>query len=136
MAPSKSSSRRKRSEEDELEPTDDGDVDEAEGEGVVRRRGSRRRSPLSLPPPDRIRKTIAAAGFVEAARTLGILILTHRRLLVSQFRNDLTTEEYGDRFTDAIERGKETAAAEPMRSRRMRGSPATRTRSPATRTAR
>ena len=30
-------------------------------------------------------KTIAAAGFVEAARTLGVLILTHRRLLVSQF---------------------------------------------------
>src|SRR5262249_32454460 len=26
-------------------------------------------------------KTIAAAGFVEAARTLGVLILTHRRLL-------------------------------------------------------
>ena len=31
-------------------------------------------------------KTIAAAGFVEAARRLGILILTHRRLLVSQFK--------------------------------------------------
>jgi hypothetical protein len=30
-------------------------------------------------------KTIAAAGFVESARHLGILILTHRRLLVSQF---------------------------------------------------
>ena len=27
-------------------------------------------------------KTIAAAGFVEAARTTGVLILTHRRLLV------------------------------------------------------
>src|SRR5579884_361058 len=51
-------------------------------------------------------KTIAAAGFVEAARTLGVLILTHRRLLVSQFTRDLTTEGYGDRFTPAIERGK------------------------------
>jgi len=29
-------------------------------------------------------KTIAAAGFVEAARTMGILILTHRRLLRSE----------------------------------------------------
>ena len=47
-------------------------------------------------------KTIAAAGFVEAARTLGVLILTHRRLLVSQFTRDLTTEGYGDRFTDVI----------------------------------
>ena len=37
-------------------------------------------------------KTIAAAGFVESARHLGILILTHRRLLVSQFQRDLTTE--------------------------------------------
>src|SRR4051794_41062790 len=34
-------------------------------------------------------KTIAAAGFVEAARTLGVLILTHRRLLVSQFNREL-----------------------------------------------
>src|SRR3954452_21932264 len=34
-------------------------------------------------------KTIAAAGFVEGARTLGVLILTHRRLLVSQFDRDL-----------------------------------------------
>jgi ribonuclease E len=50
-------------------------------------------------------KTIAAAGFVEAARTLGVLILTHRRLLVSQFTRDLTTEGYADRFVEVIERG-------------------------------
>jgi ribonuclease E len=53
-------------------------------------------------------KTIAAGGFVEAARTLGVLILTHRRLLVSQFQRDLTDEGYGDRFTPAVERGKES----------------------------
>jgi ribonuclease E len=47
-------------------------------------------------------KTIAAAGFVEAARTLGVLILTHRRLLVQQFNRDLTDEGYVDRFTEAI----------------------------------
>ena len=47
-------------------------------------------------------KTIAAAGFVEAARTLGVLILTHRRLLVTQFNRELTAEGYGDRFVDAI----------------------------------
>jgi ribonuclease E len=47
-------------------------------------------------------KTIAAAGFVDAARRLGVLILTHRRLLVSQYQRDLTAEGYGDRFTDAI----------------------------------
>jgi superfamily II DNA or RNA helicase len=47
-------------------------------------------------------KTIAAAGFVEAARTLGVLILTHRRLLVSQFHRELKAEGYGERFEDAV----------------------------------
>jgi ribonuclease E len=59
-------------------------------------------------------KTIAAAGFVEAARTLGILILTHRRLLVSQFRHDLTTEGYGDRFADPVERGSRPPQPNPL----------------------
>jgi ribonuclease E len=59
-------------------------------------------------------KTIAAAGFVEAARTLGVLILTHRRLLVSQFNRDLTSEGYGDRLTDAIERGHEPPRPDPL----------------------
>ncbi|MGL6278783.1 MAG: DEAD/DEAH box helicase [Gaiella sp.] len=59
-------------------------------------------------------KTIAAAGFVEAARELGVLILTHRRLLVDQFRRDLTTEGYGERFTDAILAGKEPLRADPI----------------------
>ncbi len=59
-------------------------------------------------------KTIAAAGFVEAARTLGVLILTHRRLLVSQFDHDLKAEGYGDRLTPAIERGKEPLRRDPL----------------------
>jgi ribonuclease E len=59
-------------------------------------------------------KTIAAAGFVEAARTLGVLILTHRRLLVSQFTRDLTTEGYGDRFTDAITTGAARKRTNPL----------------------
>jgi ribonuclease E len=50
-------------------------------------------------------KTIAAAGFVEAARTVGVLILTHRRLLVSQFHRELKAEGYGGRFEDAILKG-------------------------------
>jgi superfamily II DNA or RNA helicase len=50
-------------------------------------------------------KTIAAAGFVEAARTEGVLILTHRRLLVDQFRRELTDHGYGGRFHDAILEG-------------------------------
>src|SRR6187549_3513659 len=59
-------------------------------------------------------KTIAAAGFVEAARHLGILILTHRRLLVSQFTRDLTTEGYGDRFTDPIVTGSKPPIENPI----------------------
>jgi superfamily II DNA or RNA helicase len=59
-------------------------------------------------------KTIAAAGFVEAARTLGVLILTHRRLLVSQFDRELKAEGYGDRITPAIERGKEPLRSNPL----------------------
>ena len=59
-------------------------------------------------------KTIAAAGFVEAARTLGVLILTHRRLLVSQFTRDLTTEGYGDRFCDVILTGGKLPKKTPL----------------------
>jgi ribonuclease E len=47
-------------------------------------------------------KTIAAAGFVEAASTEGVLILTHRRLLVDQFRRELTEHGYGERLTTVI----------------------------------
>ena len=59
-------------------------------------------------------KTIAAAGFVEAARTLGVLILTHRRLLVSQFHRELGAEGYGDRFEDAIEKGRTPKQPNPV----------------------
>ncbi len=59
-------------------------------------------------------KTIAAAGFVEAARHLGVLILTHRRLLVSQFKRDLTTEGYGDRFTEPILAGTTPPVEDPI----------------------
>ncbi|MDX6440043.1 MAG: ribonuclease [Gaiellaceae bacterium] len=95
--------------EDELmEDEGDGEPEGFVGEdpGAVRRYRFRH--------PTASGKTIAAAGFVEAARTLGILILTHRRLLVTQFKGDLTTEGYGDRFTDAIERGKEPLRGDPI----------------------
>ena len=59
-------------------------------------------------------KTIAAAGFVEAARTLGVLILTHRRLLVSQFERDLRDEGYGDRLAPVVEAGAEPLRGNPL----------------------
>src|SRR5215203_2020620 len=59
-------------------------------------------------------KTIAAAGFVEAARTLGVLILTHRRLLVTQFDRELKAEGYGERMTPAITEGQEPIRGNPL----------------------
>jgi hypothetical protein len=75
-------------EEEEEEELEDELSDEAEQEpqeppepsdpGAVRR--------FRFRHPTASGKTIAAGGFVEAARTMGILILTHRRLLVSHSR--------------------------------------------------
>jgi superfamily II DNA or RNA helicase len=59
-------------------------------------------------------KTIAAAGFVEAARTEGVLILTHRRLLVDQFRRELRDHGYGERITDVILGDAKPRAANPI----------------------
>ena len=59
-------------------------------------------------------KTIAAAGFVEAARTMGVLILTHRRLLVSQFNRELAAEDYGDRLTPIVEQGQTSPLRNPI----------------------
>ena len=86
---------------------------------------SRRRSRTSSPDPGAVRryrfrhptasgKTIAAAGFVEAARSIGVLILTHRRLLVNQFRRELTDEGYGDRLTPEILDSKPLPASSPI----------------------
>ncbi len=42
-------------------------------------------------------KTVAALGFVEACRTGGVLILTHRRNLVDQFNGELSDRGYKKR---------------------------------------
>jgi ribonuclease E len=47
-------------------------------------------------------KTVAALGFVEASRTGGILILTHRRNLVDQFIGELRARGYRDRISAAL----------------------------------
>jgi len=75
--------------DDEPEP-----VSAEEDPGAVRRYRFRH--------PTASGKTIAAAGFVEAARTMGVLILTHRRLLVDQFRRELTDHGYRDRLIEPI----------------------------------
>jgi ribonuclease E len=47
-------------------------------------------------------KTVAAMGFVEASRTGGILILTHRRNLVDQFNGELRDRGYAKRISPAL----------------------------------
>jgi superfamily II DNA or RNA helicase len=88
--------------EDELDLATDRDADEDDDEPlpIEQDPGSVRRYRFRHPTASG--KTIAAAGFVEAARTEGVLILTHRRLLVDQFRRELTEHGYRDRLTEAI----------------------------------
>jgi ribonuclease E len=47
-------------------------------------------------------KTVAAVGFVEASRTGGILILTHRRNLVDQFIGEISDRGYADRLSPPL----------------------------------
>ena len=54
-------------------------------------------------------KTVAAMGFVDASRTGGILILTHRRNLVDQFHGELKDRGYAKRITPALLQGKDSA---------------------------
>jgi hypothetical protein len=96
--------------DDDAGYVDDDTLDE---DGVHGRRPGRGRR-YRFRHPTASGKTIAAAGFVEAARHLGVLILTHRRLLVSQFTRDLTTEGYGDRFTDPIVTGSKPPIENPI----------------------
>jgi len=99
----------------EEEDADFGVVDEeplaeelspAEDPGAIRRYRFRH--------PTASGKTIAAAGFVEAARTMGVLILTHRRLLVSQFNRELAAEGYGERLTPIVEQGQTSPQPSPI----------------------
>ncbi len=54
-------------------------------------------------------KTVAALGFVEASRTGGVLILTHRRNLVDQFHGELRDRGYRDRIAGALLDGQDAA---------------------------
>jgi superfamily II DNA or RNA helicase len=54
-------------------------------------------------------KTVAALGFVEASRTGGVLILTHRRNLVDQFHGELRDRGYRNRISAALLDGQDAA---------------------------
>ena len=94
-------------EEEEVDAEDDvEEIVPGDDPGAVRR--------FRFRHPTASGKTIAAAGFVEAARTMGVLILTHRRLLVNQFTTDLTTEGYGERLHEAVLRDLEPLRENPI----------------------
>ena len=60
-------------------------------------------------------KTVAALGFVEASRTGGVLILTHRRNLVDQFNGELSDRGYKKRVcAPLIGRDKESTIDGPV----------------------
>jgi hypothetical protein len=54
-------------------------------------------------------KTGRAMGFVEASRTGGVLILTHRRNLVDQFNGELKDRGYSDRACKPLMQGEDRA---------------------------
>src|ERR671922_210179 len=105
--------------EDVAEDEEDEEPDETSEEDVLEELPTERTDPGAVRRyrfrhPTASGKTIAAAGFVDAARSLGVLILTHRRLLVSQFQRDLKQEGYGERFTGPVERGQEPPVRNPL----------------------
>jgi ribonuclease E len=60
-------------------------------------------------------KTVAALGFVEASRTGGVLILTHRRNLVDQFLGELRGRGYRKRISGPLLKdGSEPPAGGPV----------------------
>jgi ribonuclease E len=47
-------------------------------------------------------KTVAAVGFIDASRTGGVLILTHRRNLVDQFIGEISDRGYKERLSPPL----------------------------------
>jgi len=65
--------------------------------------------------PNRLGQDDRGSGLWSMRRgTEGVLILTHRRLLVSQFRHDLTETGYAKRFADVILLGHRVRKPNPI----------------------
>jgi ribonuclease E len=79
---------------------EESDEDTGEIEEVVHDPGAARRYRFKHPTASG--KTVAAAGFVEASSITGVLILTHRRLLVDQFERDLKDQGYAHRLHEPV----------------------------------
>jgi ribonuclease E len=89
--------------EDSWEDDDEPEVDEDVEEGAADDPNAHKR--FWFEHATGAGKTVAAMGFVEASRTGGILILTHRRNLVDQFLGELRTRGYGARESGPLLNG-------------------------------
>ena len=87
-------------EDEDGDVDEDDDEDEATGEHETADPGAIRRYRFKHPTASG--KTVAAAAFVDAAKITGVLILTHRRLLVDQFTRDLKEQGYGHRLKEPV----------------------------------
>ena len=78
--------------EEELSPEDEEKAPEAEADdpGAARRFWFEHATGAG--------KTVAAVGFIDASRTGGVLILTHRRNLVEQFIGEISDRGYKERL--------------------------------------
>ncbi|MCW3003767.1 MAG: hypothetical protein JWQ20_3065, partial [Conexibacter sp.] len=93
-------------EDESYEDDEDDDVDEDVAEGAADDPNAGKR--FWFEHATGAGKTVAAMGFVDASRTGGVLILTHRRNLVDQFLGELRTRGYGDRESPPLLDGEGT----------------------------
>ena len=96
--------------EDPLDWTDDGEPDEEEEPPEEDPNAAKR---FWFEHATGAGKTVAALGFIEASRTGGVLILTHRRNLVDQFLGELRDRGYRDRISGPL-LGDQDAANGPV----------------------
>ena len=86
--------------EEPMDWEDAGEDEELAGEEVLTDPGADRR--FWFEHATGAGKTVAAVGFIEASRTGGILILTHRRNLVDQFIGEISDRGYADRLSPPL----------------------------------
>src|SRR5690242_19733923 len=93
------------SDEEPLDWVDDADADDSPIEEAPDDPGAERR--FWFEHATGAGKTVAAVGFIEASRTGGVLILTHRRNLVDQFIGEISDRGYKERLRPPLLDGRD-----------------------------
>jgi ribonuclease E len=89
----------------EEEPSEDDEEKPPEGEVPAEDLGAARR--FWFEHATGAGKTVAAVGFIDASRTGGVLILTHRRNLVDQFIGEISERGYKERLRPPLLDGRD-----------------------------